>query len=317
MSYHMFNTQVAKKLGIVEAVLLHNIQFWIDKNRVNEKHFYKGRYWTYNSAKAFSELFEYLSDRQISRALKQLVDDGWLIKDNFNANPFDRTNWYALTDKYYNEFMGQNGVTNSCEAIHKTKDADLPKMVNGKTKSGNSYIDTDIKPDIKRADINTNINTDSRAQTQKELADSLFNFFGFESENSVSASKAKEKQDDLVNLENEFNQIWDIYPKKQDKQAALNSYLKARKGSKIALNSRGNTKVAPQSFETISRGVRNYLRANRGVEIKFIKHLSTFLNQQAYLDFQSEVNNNKRVGVVDNHEDYINADKSIYIPKPK
>lgn len=315
MSYHMFNTQVAKRLGIVEAVLLHNIQFWIDKNRVNEKHFYKGRYWTYNSAKAFSELFEYLSDRQISRALKQLVDDGWLIKDNFNANPFDRTNWYALTDKYYSEFMGQNGVTNNCEAIHKTKNADLPKMVNGKTKSGESYIDTDIKPDIKRADINTNINTDSHAQTQKELADSLFNFFGFEKENSVSASKAKEKQDDLESLENEFNQIWDIYPKKQDKQAALNSYLKARKGSKIALKSKGNTKVAPQSFETILQGVKNYLRANRGVEIKFIKHLSTFLNQATYLDFQGEVNLNRRVGVIDDHEDYLNADKSKYIPK--
>lgn len=312
MSYHMFNTKVAKRLGIVEAVLLHNIQFWIDKNRVNEKHFYKGRYWTYNSAKAFSELFEYLSDRQISRALKQLVDDGWLIKDNFNANPFDRTNWYALTDKYYSEFMGQNGVTNSCEAIHKTKDADLPKMVNGKTKSGKSYIDTDIKPDIKSTDINTNINTDSRAQTQKDIADS---FFGFESENSDSASKAKEKQDDLESLENEFNQIWELYPKKQDKQSALNSYIKARKGSKIALNSRGNTKLAPQSFETISRGVRNYLRANRGVEIKFIKHLSTFLNQATYLDFQGEVNLNRRVGVIDDHEDYLNADKSIYIPK--
>lgn len=312
MGYHMFDTKVAKRLGIVEAVLLHNIQFWIDKNRVNEKHFYKGRYWTYNSAKAFSELFEYLSDRQISRALKQLVDDGWLIKDNFNANPFDRTNWYALTDKYYSEFMGQNGVTNSCEAIHKTKDADLPKMVNGKTKSGKSYIDTDIKPDIKSTDINTNINTDSRAQTQKDIADS---FFGFESENSDSASKAKEKQDDLESLENEFNQIWELYPKKQDKQSALNSYIKARKGSKIALNSRGNTKLAPQSFETISRGVRNYLRANRGVEIKFIKHLSTFLNQATYLDFQGEVNLNRRVGVIDDHEDYLNADKSIYIPK--
>ena len=312
MSYHMFDTKVAKRLGIVEAVLLHNIQFWIDKNRVNEKHFYKGRYWTYNSAKAFSELFEYLSDRQISRALKQLVDDGWLIKDNFNANPFDRTNWYALTDKYYSEFMGQNGVTNSCEAIHKTKDADLPKMVNGKTKSGKSYIDTDIKPDIKSTDINTNINTDSRAQTQKDIADS---FFGFESENSDSASKAKEKQDDLESLENEFNQIWELYPKKQDKQSSLNSYIKARKGSKIALNSRGNTKLAPQSFETISRGVRNYLRANRGVEIKFIKHLSTFLNQATYLDFQGEVNLNRRVGVIDDHEDYLNADKSIYIPK--
>ena len=104
MSYHMFNIEVAKKLGIVEAVLLQNIQFWIEKNKANNKHFYKGKYWTYNSAKAFSELFGYLSDRQISRALKNLVDDGYLIKDNFNTNPFDRTSWYALSDKFYDEF---------------------------------------------------------------------------------------------------------------------------------------------------------------------------------------------------------------------
>lgn len=45
-----------------------------------------------------------LLQQQITRALKRLVDDGWLIKDNFNANSFDRTSWYALSDKYYDEF---------------------------------------------------------------------------------------------------------------------------------------------------------------------------------------------------------------------
>lgn len=202
------------------------------------------------------------------------------------------------------------------KSTHLSKNLPTPKKDFTQPLSKNlpSTININNKDFIK----NDNLYTEKeKIKKEKDIADSLFNFFGFESQNSVSASKAKEKQDNLESLENEFNQIWDIYPKKQDKQSALNSYLKARKGSKIALNSKGNTKVAPQSFETISRGVRNYLRANRGIEIKFIKHLSTFLNQQAYLDFQSEVNNNKRVGVVDNHEDYINADKSIYIPKPK
>ena len=66
MSYHSFNTKIAKKLGMVEAVLLHNIQFWIEKSKANNKHFYKGKYWTYNSAKAFSELFDYLSEKFFS-----------------------------------------------------------------------------------------------------------------------------------------------------------------------------------------------------------------------------------------------------------
>lgn len=173
----------------------------------------------------------------------------------------------------------------------------------------------------KEINNNKELNLNKEIYIQKEKIKkekdcvSLFASFDFENKNADSVSKAKENKDDLERLESEFNQIWELYPKKQDKQSALNSYLKARKGSKIALNGKGNAKVAPQSFETILQGVKNYLRANRGVEIKFIKHLSTFLNQATYLDFQGEVNLNRRVGVIDDHEDYLNADKSIYIPK--
>ena len=169
MSYHSFNTKIAKKLGMVEAVLLHNIQFWVEKSKANNKHFYKGKYWTYNSAKAFSELFDYLSDRQISRALKNLVDDGWLIKDNFNTNPFDRTSWYALSDKFYNEFMGENGKANNCESNYQTKHTDMPKMENGKAENGKSYIDTDINTDLKKTDIKTD-----NKKNIKKVAKSIF-----------------------------------------------------------------------------------------------------------------------------------------------
>ena len=104
MSYHSFNTKIAKKLGMIEAVLLQNIKFWIDKSKANNKHFYKDKYWIYGSSKAFAEIFTYLSRQQIARALKRLTDEGWLLKDNFNTNPFDRTSWYSLSDKYYDEF---------------------------------------------------------------------------------------------------------------------------------------------------------------------------------------------------------------------
>ena len=104
MSYHSFNTKIAKKLGVTEAILLHNIQFWVEKSKANNKHFFKDRYWIYGSSKAFAEIFTYLSRQQIARALKRLTDEGWLLKDNFNTNPFDRTSWYSLSDKYYDEF---------------------------------------------------------------------------------------------------------------------------------------------------------------------------------------------------------------------
>lgn len=178
---------------------------------------------------------------------------------------------------------------------------------------------------------------------EKELADSLFDSFGFESENislfkpetsqksileleaiqrelerlkiennalksQISENKENHTEEKESELKDEFSQIWDLYPNKQGKQIAYTSYKKARNGNK-------KQGLAPVSFEVILRGLRNYINANKGVEIKYIKHLSTFLNQQAYLDFQSEVNNNKRVGVVDSHADYMNADKSKYIPK--
>lgn len=225
-----------------------------------------------------------------------------LIKDDSNNV------YFTFTELMECLFVSEKNST------HLSKNLPTPKKDFTQTLSKNlpSTININNQQDKK----NNNLYTEKeKIKKEKELTDSLFASFGFEKENTDSGFKAKEKQDDLESLENEFNQIWDIYPKKQDKQSALNSYIKARKGAKIARNARGNTKVAPQSFETILRGVRNYLRANRGVEIKFIKHLSTFLNQEAYLDFQGEVNLNRRVGVIDDHEDYINADKSIYIPK--
>ena len=225
-----------------------------------------------------------------------------LIKDDSNNV------YFTFTELMECLFVSEKNST------HLSKNLPTPKKDFTQTLSKNlpSTININNQQDKK----NNNLYTEKeKIKKEKELTDSLFASFGFEKENTDSGFKAKEKQDDLESLENEFNQIWDIYPKKQDKQSALNSYIKARKGAKIARNARGNTKVAPQSFETILRGVRNYLRANRGVEIKFIKHLSTFLNQATYLDFQGEVNLNRRVGVIDDHEDYINADKSIYIPK--
>ena len=96
---HHFKVRDAKRYGITEAILLYNLKFWIAKNKASGKHFYKGRTWTYNSYKAFSGLFPYLSESQIKRALANLVAKGAILKDNFNKMPYDRTNWYSLADE--------------------------------------------------------------------------------------------------------------------------------------------------------------------------------------------------------------------------
>ena len=96
---HQFNVNFAKKYGIEEAILIHNMYFWINKNAVNNKHLYNGHYWTYNTQKALSDLFPYIHETKIQRSLKHLYECGFIIKGNFNKTKLDRTCWYAFSDE--------------------------------------------------------------------------------------------------------------------------------------------------------------------------------------------------------------------------
>ena len=96
---HQFNVNFAKKYGIEEAILIHNMYFLINKNAVNNKHLYHEHYWTYNTQKALSDFFPYIHETKIQRSLKNLYECGFIIKGNFNKNKLDRTCWYAFSDE--------------------------------------------------------------------------------------------------------------------------------------------------------------------------------------------------------------------------
>lgn len=142
---HSFDIEIAKEYGILEAILLNHIYYWIAKNKANKKHFYNGKYWTYNSRKAFSELFPYASEKQIRRVLERLVNFNILMTGNFNKQWSDRTLWYAFTDK---------GLS-----IMQKSQMQLPEMANDNCLNGQMTnalegtpipdINTNIKPDIK------------------------------------------------------------------------------------------------------------------------------------------------------------------------
>ncbi len=98
---HSFDVDIAKEYGIEEAIMLQHLYFWIEKNKANNKHFYNDTYWTYNTKKAFADLFPYMTQRKIDYTLKNLVDKGLVITGNFNQDGRDRTLWYALTKMGY------------------------------------------------------------------------------------------------------------------------------------------------------------------------------------------------------------------------
>ncbi len=96
---HIFDVEIAQKYGIHAAVLLENLGYWIKQNEANESNFYDGTYWTFNSRRAYRELFPYMSERQIDTAFRKLIDDGLVITGHYNKLAYDRTLWYALTQK--------------------------------------------------------------------------------------------------------------------------------------------------------------------------------------------------------------------------
>lgn len=148
---HQFNTEIAAKYGIEEAILIHNLFFWIQKNAVNGRHFYDGSYWTYNSASAFSDLFPYMSPKKIHRLLSRLVDIGILIKGNYNDVKFDRTTWYSFTDIAIEELSSLGyKMPNDNKKYHVTNEKiELPKNETPFPKNVQPIPDS--KPDIKES----------------------------------------------------------------------------------------------------------------------------------------------------------------------
>ena len=110
---HSFDVDIAIKYGVNAAILLQNIYWWVSKNKANNRHFYDGCYWTYNSRTAFTELFPYLSERQIKTAMDKLIADGVIKTGDYNTDKWKRPTWYALTEKGWS--LLQNGATDGTE----------------------------------------------------------------------------------------------------------------------------------------------------------------------------------------------------------
>ena len=99
LEYMAFKVDVAVRYGTNVAIILGNVDYWVQKNRENGKHFYDGRFWTYSSVSALHSLMPFMSERAINTALGKAEAEGLLVTGNYNKLPFDRTKWYALTEK--------------------------------------------------------------------------------------------------------------------------------------------------------------------------------------------------------------------------
>lgn len=141
---HSFDVDIAVEYGILEAILLNNLWFWIKKNEANKVNYFDNDYWTYNSVRAFGELFPYVSQKQIQTALKHLENEGLIKTGNYNKSTYDRTLWYAFD-------------TQGKSIMQKSK-MEVPKKENGLVEN--------VEP---IPDINTNINTNNKENIKRKI----------------------------------------------------------------------------------------------------------------------------------------------------
>lgn len=202
---HQFCIELASSYGIEEAIIIHNLYFWIKKNVANGNNFHDGRYWTYNSSKAFSILFPYMTESKIYRVLKSLEEKGLIVKGNYNDTKYDRTTWYSLSDKAIKELNSLKYDTNGfSESISQNSRKDFPKMQNGSCESEKPI------PYSKQTDSNT----DSKQEEKKEWRDNFEVYLSLVN---------KGKQDVIADIE--YRQYIEKYYPNADYDATLNKLI--------------------------------------------------------------------------------------------
>ena len=156
---HSFNTEIAQEIGVIPAIMLEHIAFWVLKNKANQTNEKDGKYWTFATKEGFQSYFPYLTTKQIRYALDKLESEKYLETGCFNKSHFDRTKWYTLTEKAEKFYPMQDK-----KAEEKNPSVELPKLANRDDKIGKS----DLPKLANRADkfgrpipdINTDINKD-------------------------------------------------------------------------------------------------------------------------------------------------------------
>jgi hypothetical protein len=106
---------LAAKLGLNEAIVLQQIQYWLSlRKRSGDKQYYhQNRWWVYGSVEHWTEQFPFWSVDTTKRALLRLRELGILLTANYNTMPADRTLWYSIDYNTLRDYGGQEPQTKS------------------------------------------------------------------------------------------------------------------------------------------------------------------------------------------------------------
>ena len=206
---YSFDTELAARYGVEEAILLDHIRFWCEKNRSNPDCQQQGRCWMYASAARLAEHFPFWSVPKIRRLLKSLVRQGALLEGRFGRFAFDRTLWYAVSESVLSMF--QNRHLQDTNSEHSSDE------------SARAIKDT--QKDIQEDSQHT-YTACGGGRAFSPSSEKLGN----------AAPKAEPKSEQLsADTITSFERFWQAYPRKADKRAALLAW-KALRPSESLVN---------------------------------------------------------------------------------
>ena len=100
--------ELAAEIGLNEALILHQIHYWCEKNKGDSIHYKEGRWWTFNTYKEWQEQFPFWCEKTIKTCILNLEQKGYIISGNFNKMKYDRTKWYAIDYDKVPSYFGKN-----------------------------------------------------------------------------------------------------------------------------------------------------------------------------------------------------------------
>lgn len=268
------NTDLALVLGdLNEAIVLNQLNYWIEINKKAEKNLIDGKYWVYNSYSDWRiNNFPYWSEKTIQRAFTRLENKGVVISANYNKLAIDKTKWYTIdTDKLQklvDRFeSNKDNMTNRHDNMTDRQD---------KMTYREGQCDRPL-PENTTENINRDYTTENKYALSESKDFSRGDIYAF------SAEKGKSESDVIKNLAVEFADCepsdWRIEELKHIIDYFLEQYSKTQNMSHIRITEQALTKIVINYFEPVG----NYMSDNSAYEFDdYYKELIDYYLQTKY-----------------------------------
>lgn len=281
--------------NVNEAIMLQQVQYWLSRSTKA----FEGRKWVYNTIDDWKMQFPWMTEKTIRNRFSSLIEKKVIITSNFNRAGFDRTKWYTIDyDKLNSLVNDQDNIENSAEKLDMTHSEKSSESNRKKVpdRSGKKFqIEVEESSECNRKKVPNAFGKSYQMEPEKvtgPIPETTRDYSEITQENIRSSAKADEPVSQSKKLiptqiiEQEFEQLWTIYPRKVAKKKALSHYKAWRKESKDHTYA-----VMRNKLETYLK----YIKIN-DLPMRFIQIGSTWFNGRFddELDLTPQKSSNQR-----------------------